>query len=166
MKKYIDQLIEDLEKVKANKPDKPDVHILYPDHPALEYGLDYIAEWECAPMIPMAELLGFPQENLPVVEKLNESQAAAISEKILDVWQEFNFYADFPDGLPELTKYQILRKKWGEEVQYISDGMCHFEFCDYEPENCPFGIDFCSCKDIVPFEMDDIKPSDENELPC
>jgi hypothetical protein len=111
MEKYVAQLLEELEKLKANKPDKPNVHVLYPDHPALDYGLDYIAEWECAPMIPMAELMGFALENLPVVEKLTEIQATAINEKILEVWQEFNFYADFPNGLPELTKYKINGKK-------------------------------------------------------
>ncbi len=92
MEKYIQQLLDELEKLKSNKPDKPNVHILYPDHPALGYGLDHIAEWECSPRIPMAELMGFAQENLPEVDKLTESQAATISEKILDVWQEFNFY--------------------------------------------------------------------------
>lgn len=165
MEKYVAQLLEDLERVKSNKPDKPNVHILYPDHPALDYGLDYIAEWECAPMVLMAELLGFPQEKLPVVEKLTEKQATAINEKILEVWLEFNFYADFPDGLPELTKYKIIRNKWEEDVHYVSEGMYHFEFCDYEPENCPFGLDYCSCKDIETFEIDDMKPLDENELP-
>ncbi len=165
MEKYVNQLIEELEKLKANKPDKPNVNILYPDHPALDYGLDYIAEWECAPMVPMAELMGFGQENLPIVDRLTESQALAINEKILDVWLVFNFYADFPDGLPELTKYKIIRKRWGEDVQYISEGMCHFEFCDYNPESCPFGIEYCSCKDIEPFDMDDMKPLNENESP-
>jgi len=163
MEKYVIQLIEELEKLKDNKPDKPNVHILYPDHPALEYGLDHIAEWECAPMIPMADLMGLQQENLPIVEKLNESQAAAICEKILEVWREFNFYAYFPDGLPALIKYKLVRQRWGEDVQYISEGMCHFEFCYYEPESCPFGWDYCSCKDIEPFKMDDIKPTDEDE---
>ena len=165
MEKYVAQLLEELEKLKANKPDKPNVHVLYPDHPALDYGLDSLVEWECAPMMPMAKLMSFAQENLPVVEKLTEKQAAAISHKILDVWREFNFYADFPDGLPELIKYEILRKRWGEDVQYVSDGMMHFEFCDYEPDNCPFGIEYCSCKDIIPLDMDDMKPLEEGELP-
>jgi len=165
MEKYVVQLLEELEKLKGNKPEKPNVHILYPDHPALDYGLDYIAEWECAPLVSMSELLGFAQDNLPVVEKLTEKQAAVISDKILDVWQEFNFYADFPDGLPELTKYKILRKRWGEDVQYVSEGMMHFEFCDYEPENCPFGIEYCSCKDIDSYDMDDLNPLQEGELP-
>jgi hypothetical protein len=165
MQKYVDQLIEDLEKAKGNKPDKPNVNILYPDHPALDYGLDYIAEWECTPRIPMAELTGLDQDNFPPADKLTETQMEAICDKILQVWQEFNLYADFPEGLPAITKYQLLRKRWGEDVQYISEGNCHLEFCEYDHQNCPFGIDYCQCKDLDHFDMDNMTPQDEKELP-
>lgn len=36
-----------------------------------------------------------------------------------------------------------------ETIQYISEGTLHVEFCDYDENNCPWGYEFCTCKDFA-----------------
>lgn len=52
------------------------------------------------------------------------------------------------ESLPTEIKYRLLRKKWTEQAVYTGEGMTHFEFCYYEPEDCPFPEEFCGCKDF------------------
>lgn len=50
---------------------------------------------------------------------------------------------------------------------YTGDGMSYFEFCDYEPERCPFPEEFCGCKDFD-FDDDDLdmgNMDDPGEMP-
>ena len=53
-------------------------------------------------------------------------------------------------------------------------GITGVEFCDYEPENCPFGDEYCTCKDMDDGIYDeneeeklknDISNMDDNDLP-
>ena len=148
MEKYVRQLLTDLQEAKSRKPEKPNVRVLYPDHPAIEFGLDYIAEWEMNPYIPIPELLGIQTIEFPNVEKLTKIQIEELVDGILELWQEFNMYADFPNKLPVDIKYKVLLSYWNESVQYISKGILHISFCNCIPEECPFGISYCTCKDL------------------
>ena len=47
MKKYIEQLLADLAAATHNLPPTPNYKVLYPDHPAHDFGLEYIVAWEC-----------------------------------------------------------------------------------------------------------------------
>jgi len=149
MEKYIQQLLQDIENAKLNKPDKPDVALLYPDHPALEYGLDHIAEWESAPFQPMEKLMGIETDWFPPEEKLTDDMISQLYKKFLELWEVFNFYPDFPDKLPERIRYSFLVKELKEEVQYISEGMMHIGFCHYDPDDCPFDKAYCHCTDYA-----------------
>lgn len=155
MEKYIQQLLEDIEVAHYNLPDTPDIGILYPDHPALEYGLDHIAEWKCAPYQPFEKLLGLTADQFPPIEKLRHDEIELLVEKLLQLWAAFNFHADFPNDLPNYLKYQLMINKLSEEVQYVSSGTIHFEFCDYDPQHCPYGIEYCQCK-----QLDDLSEID------
>ena len=155
MQKYVNQLIADLKAAKNNIPEKPNVRVLYPDHPALEYGLDYIAEWECAPAVSMNDLFGIDAVVFPDAAKLSVEEMEALTDAILELWGAFNFAADFPDEVPIHLAYTALVKKWREGmVHYASEGVGHLEFCDYEPSRCPWGMEHCSCKEFADDDMD------------
>lgn len=159
MKKYIEQLLNDLEAAKKKKPAKPNIKALYPDHPALDYGLDYIAEWEMAPQVLMAELFGIAANQFPPAEKLTGKQMVLLVDKILELWFVFNFDTIIPDGVPIEIVYSAIIKRWKEEpVTYISEGHCTLEFCYYVVKKCPWGIDYCTCKDIEE-EYKNFKPT-------
>jgi hypothetical protein len=53
--------------------------------------------------------------------------------------------------LPQTILYRELRKEWQEGTIRISSndygGMSRIEFCYCNVETCPWGMDFCSCKD-------------------
>jgi hypothetical protein len=166
MQKYVTQLLEDLAAAKGNLPPKPNVRVLYPDHPALDFGLDYIAEWECAPSVRMNDLFGIDAVVFPDANKLSDEQLSQLIEAILELWATFHFEAVIPDETPLNLVYSALVKKWREDpVQYVSEGVSGLEFCHYEPTECPWGMEHCSCKDFDDddFDMDKYKMTPEQE---
>jgi len=151
MQTYITQLIEDLTYRTNNPVAPPDYKLLHPNHHALEpqYGgmLDYIVSWECAVDEPMAKVFGIAPEAFPPPEQLTEAQATQVNEAILALWAAHRIIADYPSEVPALVLYRVLRNSWAEDgVQLITGGSMHKEFCNYYPEECPWGTEFCACK--------------------
>lgn len=148
MQTYLSQLLEDLELASQKPIEIPDYTLLNPNHPAVEYGLDYIVAWECAPDLPMSEAFGFPAEAFPPPEQLTEEQAAQLNTAILKLWEVNNIIADLPEVLPaQQVVYGEFRKKWQEStIQLLPEGHLHLEFCYYVQNECPWGMDFCTCK--------------------
>ncbi|CAN5453698.1 hypothetical protein BH23BAC3_BH23BAC3_24230 [soil metagenome] len=75
----------------------------------------------------------------------------------------YGFHSDFPDKLPDKWKYRVLCKQWEKEVVYAGgEGVVHFEFCSYEPDDCPFPQQYCWCKDLddSDFSTDDLNGSE------
>ena len=151
MQNYISQLLSDLENAKKNIPPPVDYKLLYPDHPAFSYGLEYIVEWEMAPDSSMDDLFGIKAEQLPPDDKLSEGQAEQLVQAILELWGTFNIGADIPnEDIPALLIYKVLRNRWETgTARYMSEGMTHLEFCHYVPEECPWGMEFCQCKEFA-----------------
>lgn len=89
-----------------------------------------------------------PSESFPPIEILSEAQASFLYDEMKRLLNAYCFFADFPEGLPIEIKYRLLRKKWEDKVVYTGEGMTCFEFCDYEPDRCPFPEKFCSCIDF------------------
>ncbi len=130
--------------------------MLNPDHPAIDYGLDYIVAWECAPDEQMPDVFGINAAAFPPPEKLTEEQALRINQAILKLWEVNHILADLPEKLPShLILYRELRKKWQEDtIRIMPGGNMHLEFCYYVPEECPWGMDFCTCKDADWFKAE------------
>jgi len=154
MQPYINQLLQDLNAAQNNLPPPKDYALLYPNHPAADPQYDgelnYIIEWEMGDEQPMEELFGISADALPPVELLTDEQAGSLCDAILNLWQAFNILADFPDKVPVKLLYRALRKYWIEEpVSYTSTGHLHLEFCHYEPEECPWDLKYCTCKDLA-----------------
>jgi hypothetical protein len=153
MEQYIAQLIEDLNLLAQQPIEPPNYALLNPDHPALEpqYGgmLDYIVSWECGTDEPMEKVFGIAAEAFPPYEQLTEAQATQLCEAILNLWAVNRLVADIPEGVPPLILYKVLRQSWEEDgIKLITDGSMHREFCNYFQEDCPWGIDYCRCKDF------------------
>ncbi|GEM_PF-430356 len=154
MQSYITQLLHDLKAAQNNLPPPKDYALLYPNHPAAhpkyEGDLDYIIEWEMGDAQPMEELFGISPNALPPVEQLTNEQAESLCHAILELWQAFNILADFPDDVPAKLLYRAFRNYWIEHpVSYTSTGRLHLEFCHYIPEQCPWGLEYCTCKDLI-----------------
>ncbi len=173
MEQYIFQLLEDLNLAARQPVEPPNYALLNPDHPALEpqYGgmLDYIVSWECAKNEPMEKIFGISPSAFPPPEMLTEAQASQLCQAILKLWEVNSLLADIPNEVPPLILYGVLRKSWAEDgIQLITGGNMHKEFCSYEPEHCPWGLDYCQCKNFEPFNMPDdmdSSPTNPDDLP-
>ena len=67
---------------------------------------------------------------------------------ICRLWTAFNFTALIPEEAPAEIVYSILVREMLKSRMVMDYGNQGIEFCDYEPELCPFGKKYCSCKDI------------------
>ena len=153
MQQYITQLIQDLSAAKGKHPTTPDYKLLHPNHPAAdpeyEGELDHLIEWEMGSSYTMSDLFGIDGHVFPSAEQLSEEQQKDIIDAILDLWLSFNIAADFPAVVPVTTLYNVLVNRWkAKPVNYMSVGTLHLEFCHYDPTECPWGMEYCQCKDL------------------
>ncbi len=150
MKSYLSHLIEDMRKAAENLPPKP-----YYDIPPESEGIEYLIEWENAEPKPMQEWIGIDKANFPPAKKLKTEELELMVEEIIKLWQAYNFEAILPENLPSDIAYKVLINYFDKPVAWISEGSIGIEFCGYDPENCPYPDEFCTCKDL----------EDDNESP-
>jgi hypothetical protein len=95
----------------------------------------------------MHNIFGIDPIIFPPVEKLSNGQAELLADEILELWQHFNIEASYPDNFPKHRLYPLLVNKFREPFLYFPMGITGIEFCDYDPSKCPFGNEYCMCKD-------------------
>lgn len=94
----------------------------------------------------MFSSFGLEPQQFPPPDKLSKEQLEALVTKILRLWASFNLAATIPDGTPSHIVYPILVKRMLEPATIMKFGLSGIEFCHYEPDECPFGLEYCSCK--------------------
>jgi len=150
MKRYIEQLIEDLEMVANNPPDP--VYIEAPPH------LDNhpeIAELALVPFKPIEEWTGINMEVFPHFTELTDQECEALNEAIFRVFESLHIdLVDAPEDLPPEMLYDALSSNWNYHVQYLPSSGFDLELCTRDPETCPYG-DFCDCGEEPDFSMDE-----------
>ncbi len=133
--------------------------------PEGEFDPDYMMELEESAEKPMSEWFGLQKEEFPPSEKLTNEQLEFMATEFEQLWAAYSFFPDFPEGLPAKHRYELMRDYLDHPTQHWPGGwQHHFEFCDYDPEHCPFGIEFCRCKDFDD-ELPEIIPKKDGELP-
>lgn len=78
-------------------------------------------------------------------------------DEILKLWDAYNFCAELPENLPDEIAYKVLVDHFDKPVEWVSEGTLHIEFCDYDPERCPFPKNFVRVKILITKVM--TKPS-------
>jgi hypothetical protein len=147
MKNYIEQLLSDMKKAEQNLPPRPNYKVLYPDHPAHDYGLEHIVAWECTPEQPFQELYEIAPEAFPPVDKLTDEQVKSVVDAIISLWAAYGTGVDIPEKATPRLCYKVFTKAWREEkVQYFppDSGFCSWNFCSSDEETCPWES-ACSC---------------------
>ncbi|MCD6112522.1 MAG: hypothetical protein J7J86_04545 [Bacteroidales bacterium] len=143
MKKYLNQLIEDIHKAAENLPAKPYLEISE-DEECLRGCMEY----ESTKPKPMQEWFGIDKKNFPTAEMLSKDEIKLMIKEIIELWHAYNFVPDLPEDVPDDLVYKALVNKFDEPVKWISEGCCHIEFCDYDEDNCPFP-GYCNlCKEF------------------
>jgi hypothetical protein len=157
MQNYLTHLIFDMHLAAARVPQSR--------IPEGEFDPDYMLELEESDEKTMSQWFGLEKEQFPASEKLSEEQLELMANEFEQLWAAWSFYPDFPEGLPAKRRYELMRDYLDHPCQHWPGGWVHhFEFCDYEPENCPFGTEFCRCKNFED-EKINIQPKKDGELP-
>ena len=151
MQRYIEQLIDDIREATWNlrpphelwKESKAD-----PDNELELEDMSFAEQYLYGETQPIAQITGIATEQLPHPERLNIEQRALLAAELEKLLQYFHFRLDFPEKFPAHLRYPFIRNFWNEEHVPLSFGESHIEFCDYDPENCPFP-DYCSiCSEV------------------
>jgi hypothetical protein len=124
---------------------------------------DYMMELEESPERPMSQWFGLEKEQFPSSDKLTTEQLQLMANEFEQLWAAYLFEPDFPEGLPAKRRYELMRDYLDHECSHWPGGWVHhFEFCDYDSENCPFGSEFCKCKDFEYFDDNNINTIDQD----
>jgi hypothetical protein len=90
---------------------------------------------------------GFTPEQFPPPEQLSDADLDALSVLLCRLWAAYNFTAVVPEKAPGRVVYPLLLERMHKPTFVMTRGCIGIEFCHYEPSECPFGAEWCSCKD-------------------
>lgn len=149
MQLYTDQLIEDIQAAAKTLPHTP-----YYEVDERMRGIEYVLEWEHNPYQKMSEIFNLESIQFPPTNRLTITQIHQLTDEIIKLWGAYHFYANYPENLPKEQLYTLLVSWLDKKVQYISQVDTYIEFCEYEPESCTYGADYCWCKDNIFNDLD------------
>jgi hypothetical protein len=152
MKRYIEQLIEDLHAASWNQNPPHEIWELTGADPENECELEdlsYLEEFILGTEIPISHITGIKQELLPPPEELTQEQQALLSFELEKLLLNFHFILEFPEDYPAQLRYPFIRNFWKENHVAMSFGNIHIEFCDYTEEKCPFPGYCDTCKEVA-----------------
>ncbi len=163
MKRYIEQLLEDIRKAALSAPHLHERKQYMSDEEELDEHFEEIERYvQGENDRPLSSIVGIPAIMLPAAEKLTKSQIKLIVKELVKMLNSWNFYPDFPEKVPDEMKYRALISVWNSEQTYMRSGRMHIEFCDYDPDKCPFP-GFCDACDEISagrHRMDDVVDDD------
>jgi len=91
---------------------------------------------------------GLGQELFPSADKLTDKQLDKLTDAVLRLWATFNYTAVFPKDTPARIVYPLLCERMKRPTMLFNNGNMGIEFCEYDPDTCPFG-EYCSYKDLI-----------------
>ena len=100
------------------------------------------------PELTMFYHFGFEPEQFPPPSALSDKEAGTLTHALCRLWAAFNFTPVFPQTAPGRVVYPLLLERMGKPAFVMDYGHTGVEFCDYEPQTCPFGV-WCDCKEFL-----------------
>ncbi|PTN09621.1 UPF0158 family protein [Mangrovibacterium marinum] len=151
MKRYIEQLIEDLEQVAKNPPNPA-----YFEVPPNLDDKPEAAELAQVPYKPISEWTGIAQEVFPLITDLEGDQWGRVNDAIFKVFDSLGLtLVDAPEDMPQEWLYEVLTTNWDHPVQFLPLSGMDLELCTGDPMTCPYG-DYCDCgEEFDEFELPD-----------
>ncbi len=154
---YIQQLIEDLERVADNPPAMP--YIEPPPHLEEE---SEIAELALIPFKSISEWTGLDPDIFPDFHRLTVLQCTKVTEAIFKVFQSLKIdVIDIPKDIPPEYLYEVLSTSFDLYVQYLPSSGFDLELCTGDPHTCPY-MEGCDCGES--FEDEDESPYSEEDF--
>jgi hypothetical protein len=146
MKRYIEQLIEDIRHAVEHAPPQEFPETDLDDEEALEMELEESERIVNGPFEKLGDIVGLSKGLLPAPERLTEKQKMTLIPELEKLLNAYNFIPDYPENVPFGMLYKAFYTIWDDDFVRITSGQYHIEFCDYDEENCPFPgfCNFCS----------------------
>jgi hypothetical protein len=132
MKRYVEQLLEDIE-VAQNNADKAIAKwesINENNHP------DDFFDPQPEDGILLCDLFGLQRYFLPADSYLDDEEIQILVLSISQLWRAHGLIPVFTKNLPKRIKYNLLRDYWNQRVFPNPGEKVDIELCDYE--NCPY----------------------------
>ncbi len=135
MKRYIEQLIEDLATAKANAGVK--LSLLHKNSYSNEY--TPVCEEKDAG-ICVSDLIGMEKFFFPRTNYLNNIEVSELTNELIEVYKAHGLNPIFAPCTTDLIKYGHLRAYITHQVFPLEGQMVDIEMCDYLPTDCPFAF--------------------------
>lgn len=132
MKRYVEQLLEDIEVAQNKAYETIDKWIDMNEAPGSE---DYFDPKPDDGII-LSELFGLEQFFLPTDDYLDDEELREVTTAIIQLWRAHGLYPVFTPNLPKRIKYKLLRNYWNQMVFPSPGEKVDIELCDYR--TCPF----------------------------
>ncbi|MBI4645184.1 MAG: hypothetical protein HY738_00985 [Bacteroidia bacterium] len=143
MQRYIEQLVEDIRARKNYVPKEEPFSEVYEEFEVQMMTL------EDGPDTQLSKVFKLDKEAFPPADKLTNEQIETLVNEILSLWAAYNIEAMYPENVPPRILYPLLVEQLDKPFQYWTGWQMTMELCDYEPDRCPFGTEYCTCKDLI-----------------
>lgn len=140
--KYIKQLIMDIHESIQSIPEEPDEESMSEEESFRKH-IEAVEEYIYGDPKKISLITAIARNNLPLPEQLDQEQKTLLAQELENLLHHFHFVPDFPEGFPDDLKYKFLRNIWDDKHPYVKSGGSHIEFCNYDPDHCPFP-DYCN----------------------
>ncbi|TVR83894.1 MAG: hypothetical protein EA412_00655 [Chitinophagaceae bacterium] len=161
MEKYINQLINDIRATRQYIAAQNNLNETTDFEDKIEMGdFSHVEQYIYGEGIPISTITTIDVSLLPPEDKLTLDQKAVLAEELEKLLEVKHFALDFPENLPMHMRYPLIRKFWSEKHVEMSFGTSHIEFCQYEPDNCPYP-DYCVCKDFEEYNNEPDNATEE-----
>jgi len=156
MRRYVEQLLEDLDRAASVKPTMP-----YFEVPPEFVTDDATKELALIPYKTIEELSGIEKINFPHSFHLSDEWVSSLLAAIFKVLDNIQIeLIDQPSDIPNEILYDVIVEHWDDYVQYLPSSGFDWEICSGNPDTCPY-IGFCNCDED--FLEDDEPPENSGE---
>jgi hypothetical protein len=143
MQNYLNQLLTDIRA--AQRPEETTFQF---ESQPIEDHFAEVEAWlagELEDAHPFGWHCGLEAGQFPPAEQLTDVQMNDLVQALDQLLFSWNITTNLPNGIPIATAYRLLVGVLDSQVSIVTTGFIGLEFCDYEPETCPFGDGFCQC---------------------
>jgi len=149
MEKYVLQLIDEMQVSERTREEYNSSGFVQID---IEKNFeDHISEiekyFQTDNLKTISEIIGLELIQFPPIEKLELYQMKAINKSLVKLFGSWCIEVEMPKGLPAHKKYSLLLSVFDKRVPVLNSGIVQIELCDYNFKSCPFGEQFCNCKE-------------------
>ena len=161
MTHYIAQLIDDIRAAAAAAPPDPLDDENLPSWRVADIQTEASEQFVNGVPQPLSTIVGVPSSLLPSPHRLSNQQVSRLLSEMLSLLEAYNFFPDYPEGLPDRLLYDALRNIWDDDNTHVITGRVYIEFCEHEEdEYCPFPGYCKECQDLLMNEWNEEADAD------